>query len=212
MREMQKTYELKEVLSVRILGPSLTNKFGGFACYAYVIRNKKGQLIHEACGLCEKPNAQSATSSNVAAYTALIRALEWLIRHGYKDDIIVVKASSKPLIFQLDEVYQSPHHTGDERTDNSLPKSIIPFYLKALKLKSRFYKLSFELVESKENNLVDDTIEAEERKEIEELLVMAYVDAEARIMKQNRIFPEQKSPFVTAAQLMKYRTTHLQAQ
>src|SRR4029079_16901130 len=106
---------MKQVISVRILGPSLTNKFGGFACYAYVIRSNEGHLIHEACGLAENPDNPSSTtrssSSSIATYSALIGALEWLIRHGYKDDIIIVKTGSKSLMSQLDDSGQSAYQS-----------------------------------------------------------------------------------------------------
>jgi hypothetical protein len=198
---------MKDIISVRILGPSSNKDFGGFACYAYVIRDRQGNLLHESCGLTEKPNSQSPTSSSIAVYSALLRSLEWLIGHGYQDDIIIVKSSSKSLISQLDEAYQSPHQI----VSSNMPKSIIPLYSKAMRLESKFYKLSFELVinsTSKGNNNNYDDDEAasiEESKEIEELLVLAYVEAEEKILKQNNMFAEQKSPFVTAAQLMKYR-------
>lgn len=199
---------MKETISIRILGPSLNKKFGGFAYYAYVIRNKEGYLLHEACGLAENPiNQLSSASSNVAIYTALVRALDWLIRNGYKNDIIIVKTSSKSLISQLNEVYQSSHPSGNKKEDN-LPKSIVPLYTNASKLKSRFYKLSFELLDSKGNANNDTTTDIDDEiKEIEELLVLAYVKAKEKIMKQGWIVSEQKSPFVTAAQLMKCRKT-----
>gem|GEM_PF-1446678 len=199
---------MKETISVSILGPSLNRKFGGFACYAFVIRNKEGHLLHEACGLAENPNSQSSpASSSVAIYTALVRALEWLIHNGYKKDIIIVKTASKSLISQLDGTYQSPHTSGNKKED-SLPKSIVPLYVKASRLIPRFYKLSFELLDRKGNAGSGATSDMDyEAKEIEELLVLAYVEAEEKIMKQGRIVSEQKSPFVTAAQLMNYRNT-----
>ncbi|HEX7031475.1 MAG TPA: reverse transcriptase-like protein [Nitrososphaera sp.] len=199
---------MKETISVRILGPSLAIRFGGFACYAYVIRNKEGHLLHEACGLAENPvNQLSSATSSVAIYTALVRGLEWLIQNGYKNDIIIVKTSSKSLISQLDGIYQSPQ-TPENKKENNLPKSIVPLHAKALGLKSRFYKLSFELLARNRNVSNGATTDIDdETKEIEELLVLAYVEAEEKIMKQVRILSEQKSPFVTAAQLMKYKKT-----
>ncbi|MEP0824350.1 MAG: ribonuclease H-like domain-containing protein [Nitrososphaera sp.] len=197
---------MKETISVRILGPSMHKQFGGFACHAYVIRNKEGHLLHEACGLAESPiNHLPLASSNVATYTALVRALEWLIDNGYKKDIIIVKTSSKSLISQLDEIYQSPQTSGS-RKESYLPKSVIPLYLETSRLISRFYKLSFELLNRQGNADSGATADNDdETKEIEELLVLAYVEAEEKIMKQVRIVSEQKSPFLAAAQLMKYR-------
>lgn len=205
---------MKQVISVRILGPSMSSDFGGFACYAYVIRDKEGHLLHEAFGLAEKANSQaSIASSSIAAYTALIRALQWLIHHGYQDEIIIVKSSSKSVVSQLDEAYPSSHQV----TESRMPKSVIPLHEKASRLKSKFYKISFESVKSKSgkqssSDSNEDTADVEERKEIEELLVMAYVEAEEKIMRQNRMLVDQNSPFVTAAQLMKYDNNKKQVQ
>ncbi len=75
-----------------------------------------------------------------------------------------------------------------------------------MKLKSKFYKLSFELISSSgrgnddDNN--DDSVEDMNDKEIEELAVLAYTEAKEKILRANSI-DEQKIPFVTAAQLMK---------
>lgn len=208
-----KNVGMKEVITVSIIGPSLRRDFDGFACYAYIIRNKKGHLLHEACGLAEKPKIQSS-SGNIASYTALIRALEWLISHGYQKDIITIKSKSKPLVSQLDKVYQSPHQIN---TINNVPKSLVSLYIKATELISRFYKLSFELMDSsrrKGNNGYDEGDTAAEdmdSKEIEELLVLAYVEAKEKILRPDCSsnstggLIELDSPFVTAAQMINLR-------
>src|ERR671920_83380 len=91
---------MKEVVTVRFLGQCLPRNPGGIACYAYIIRNKEGHLLHESCGLAADPNSQSSTNS-VATYTALIKALEWLIKNGYSNDIIKVYGNSKLVISQI---------------------------------------------------------------------------------------------------------------
>lgn len=192
----------EEVISVRVLGRCLPKDFGSIACYAYIIRNKDSLLLHEACGLAAEPNSRSSTN-NVATYTALIKALEWLVRHVYTGNIILtVRSSSKYLVSQLDDegYYNSLGQVND------MSKNIIPLHTKAMKLKSKFYKLSFELISSSgrgnddDNN--DDSVEDMNDKEIEELAVLAYTEAKEKILRANSI-DEQKIPFVTAAQLMK---------
>ena len=191
---------MKELVSIRVYGQCLPKDFGGIACYAYIIRNKEGHLLHEACGLAAEPNSQLSTN-NIANYTALIKALEWLIGHGYQRDIITVKTSSKFLIAQLDDSYQLP----DQMTRFS--KNVVPLHNKAIKLKLRFYKLSFELISSsKANNDDDDDACIDlDGKEVEELAILAYVEAKEAIFRGNNNNNGQKTHFVTAAQLMRHR-------
>lgn len=48
-----------------------------------------------------------------------------------------------------------------------------------MKLKSKFYYISFELTTSNNNKYIDD-------KEVEELSVLAYVEAKTKILERNR--------------------------
>jgi ribonuclease HI len=187
----------EEVISVRVLGRCLPKDFGSIACYAYIIRNKDGLLLHEACGLAAEPNSRSSTN-NIATYTALIKALEWLVRHVYTGNIIItVRSSSKYLVSQLDN--EGHHSLGQV---SGMSKNIVPLHKKAMKLKSKFYKLSFELISSSGRGNDDDSVDMN-NEEIEELAVLAYTEAKEKILRANSI-DEQKIPFVTAAQLMKH--------
>jgi ribonuclease HI len=169
----------EEVISVRVLGRCLPKDFGSIACYAYIIRNKDGLLLHEACGLAAEPNSRSSTN-NVATYTALIKALEWLVRHVYTRDIIItVRSSSKYLVSQLDD--EGYHSLGQV---SGMSKNIVPLHTKAMKLKSKFYKLSFELISSSgRGNDDDDSVDVND-KEIEELAVLAYTEAKEKILSE----------------------------
>lgn len=156
-------------------------------------------MLHEACGLAAEPNSRSSTN-NVATYTALIKALEWLVRHVYTGNIIItVRTSSKYLVSQLDDegYYNSLGQV------NGMSKNIVLLHTNAMKLKSKFYKLSFELISGsgRGNDDNDDSVDMND-KEIEELAVLAYTEAKEKILRANSI-DEQKIPFVTAAQLMK---------
>lgn len=166
---------MKEVVTVRFLGQCLPRNLGGIACYAYIIRNKEGHLLHESCGLAAEPNSPSSTKT-VATYTALIRALEWLIKNGYSKDIIKVYGDSKLVLSQINEGEVADIRNGTN--ENSISKNTLPLYMKVMKLKSKFYYISFELNNNSYNRHIDD-------KEVEELSVLAYVEAKTKILKQN---------------------------
>ena len=193
---------MKEVVTVRFLGQCLPRNPRGIACYAYIIRNKEGHLLHESCGLAAEPNSSSSTNS-VATYTALIKALEWLIKNGYSNDIIKVYGNSKLVISQINEGEVA---TISSTTKNNISKNTVPLYTKVMKLKSRFYYISFELNSDSDSRHIDD-------KEVEELSLLAYVEAKTKILKQsgsglnnindkNRQELKKKLLFSTAAELM----------
>jgi ribonuclease HI len=192
---------MKDVVTVRFLGQCLPRNLGGIACYAYIIRNKEGHLLHESCGLAAEPNSPSSTNS-VANYTALIRALEWLIKNGYSNDIVKVYGNSKLVISQINEGEVAATRSSDK---SNISKNTLPLYTKVMKLKSKFYYISFELNNDNDNRYIDN-------KEIEELSVLAYVEAKTKILKQsgselnnsndNNRQELKKKLFSTAAELM----------
>jgi ribonuclease HI len=192
---------MKEVVTVRFLGQCLPRNPGGIACYAYVIRNKEGHLLHESCGLAAEPNSPSSTNS-VATYAALIKALEWLIKNGYSNDFIKVYGNSKLIISQINE---GEFAAISSSYKNNISKNTLPLYTKVMKLKSKFYYISFELNNESDNRHIDD-------KEVEELSVLAYVEAKTKILKQSESGLSnindkntqelKKKLFSTAAELM----------
>jgi ribonuclease HI len=192
---------MKEVITVRFLGQCLPRNPGGIACYAYIIRNKEGHLLHESCGLAAEPNSPSSTNG-VATYTALIRALEWLIKNGYSNDIIKVYGNSKLVISQINEGEVDAISSTNK---NNISKNTLPLYAKVMKLKPKFYYISFELNNDNDNRHIDD-------KEVEELSVLAYVEAKTKILQQSKSGLNnsndknrqelKKKLFSTAAELM----------
>jgi ribonuclease HI len=166
---------MKEVVTVRFLGQCLPRNPGGIACYAYIIRDKEGHLLHESCGLAAEPNSPSPTNS-AATYTALIRALEWLIKNGYSNDIIKIYGNSKLVISQINEGEVAAIRS--RTNENNISKNTLPLYTKIMKLKSKFYYISFELNNDNDNRHIDD-------KEVEELSLLAYVEAKMKILKQS---------------------------
>lgn len=192
---------MKEVITVCFLGQCLPRNPGGIACYGYIIRNKEGHLLHESCGLATEPNSPSSTNG-VATYTALIRALEWLIKNGYSNDIIKVYGNSKLVISQINEGEVGAISSTNK---NNISKNTLPLYAKVMKLKPKFYYISFELNNDNDNRHIDD-------KEVEELSVLAYVEAKTKILQQSKSGLNnsndknrqelKKKLFSTAAELM----------
>src|SRR5919106_523660 len=143
---------MKEIVTVRFLGQCLPRNPGGIACYAYIIRNKEGRLLHESCGLAAEPNSPSSTNS-VANYTALISALEWLIKNGYRNDIIKVYGNAKLVISQINEGEVAAIRSSNK---NNISKNTLPLYMKVMKLKSKFYYISLELNNENDDRHIDD--------------------------------------------------------
>lgn len=191
---------MKEIVTVRFLGQCLPRNPRGIACYAYIIRNKEGHLLDESCGLAAEPNSPSSTNS-VATYTALIRALEWLIKNRYRNDIIKVYGNSKLVISQIND----GETVISKNNKNNISKSTLSLYTKVMKMKARFYYISFELNNDSNNRHIDD-------KEIEELSLLAYIEAKTKILEQSRSGLNnsidknrqelKKKLFSTAAELM----------
>jgi ribonuclease HI len=192
---------MKEIVTVRFLGQCLPRNPRGIACYAYIIRNKEGHLLDESCGLAAEPNSPSSTNS-VATYTALIRALEWLIKNRYRNDIIKVYGNSKLVISQIND----GETVISKNNENNISKSTLSLYTKVMKMKAKFYYISFELNNDSNNRHIDD-------KEIEELSLLAYIEAKTKILEQSRSGGHnngndrkrqevQKKLFSTAAELM----------
>lgn len=191
---------MKEIVTVRFLGQCLPRNPRGIACYAYIIRNKEGHLLDESCGLAAEPNSPSSTNS-VATYTALIRALEWLIKNRYRNDIIKVYGNSKLVISQINDGETAISSSNK----NNISKSTLSLYTKVMKMKAKFYYISFELNNDSNNRHIDD-------KEIEELSLLAYIEAKTKILEQsisglnNSIDKNRqelkKKVFSTAAELM----------
>ncbi len=70
---------------------------GGVATYGYVVY-RSGRKIHEGRGIAGTPYAPEATN-NLAEYTAVVKALEHLVREGISGPV-VVRGDSKLVIEQ----------------------------------------------------------------------------------------------------------------
>jgi ribonuclease HI len=112
---------------------------GGTACYgwaAYRGREKLG----EGCGaVCSGPGA----TNNVAEYSAVIKALEWLLENGHAGEEVEVRSDSQLCVRQLRGEYavRSPR--------------VAPLHRRAKELAGRFRRIRFRWVPREQNAEAD---------------------------------------------------------
>jgi ribonuclease HI len=80
---------------------------GGVATYGYVIY-KNGEKVKIGCGVV---GSGTGMTNNVAEYSALKRAAEWVSRNG-GDDEIVFKGDSQLVIRQMNGTWQIKSETS----------------------------------------------------------------------------------------------------
>ena len=80
---------------------------GGVATYGYVIY-KDLKKVKSECGVI---GSGAGMTNNVAEYTALKRAAEWVNRQGINDEI-VIKGDSQLVIHQMDGTWQIKSETS----------------------------------------------------------------------------------------------------
>ena len=114
---------------------------GGIACYAFVIR-KDGVWLHSQYGVAAEPFSEDSTN-NVAEYTALIKALEWLKVQPERNQPVKVMSDSQLVVNQLNGKFKI-----------KAPR-IIPLYKRALALKRSFDSLEISWVPREENREAD---------------------------------------------------------
>ncbi|BDR91035.1 ribonuclease HI [Vulcanisaeta souniana] len=76
---------------------------GGVGTYGFVVYGGNGNVVHEDYGIACEPSPNC--TNNVAEYTGLIRALEWLVGHGFSNSRLIVHGDSQLVIRQLMGVY-----------------------------------------------------------------------------------------------------------
>ena len=99
---------------------------GGTACFAFIIKNGT-DTIHSEYGL-----AAHNSTNNVAEYTALIRALQWLLANDGESENVIARGDSQLVI-----------------------RHIIPLYRDAMSLISKFKHIQFELIPREQNKEAD---------------------------------------------------------
>jgi len=114
---------------------------GGIACYAFVVK-KDGKTIHSDFGVAGEPFSNDATN-NVAEYTALIKALEWLVANNFSSSKVEVIGDSEFVVNQQNGKYKIRS------------KRIVPLYRKVLLLRDKFSDIHIKHVLREENKEAD---------------------------------------------------------
>ena len=114
---------------------------GGIACYAFVVKSD-GKTIYSDYGLATEPFSRDSTN-NVAEYTGLAKALEWLVENNLISDKVEINSDSQLIVNHLIGLYKVK------------AKRIVPLYQKVLLLKSKFHDLQIHWVPREENKEAD---------------------------------------------------------
>ena len=114
---------------------------GGIACYAFVVKSD-GKTIYSDYGLATEPFSRDSTN-NVAEYTGLAKALEWLVENNLISDKVEINSDSQLIVNHLRGLYKVK------------AKRIVPLYQKVLVLKSKFHDLQIHWVPREENKEAD---------------------------------------------------------
>jgi len=115
---------------------------GGVATYGVVVK-KEGKTIFEGSGLAFAKPWTDEASNNVAEYSALIRALEWLRKHEMQASPIIVRGDSRLIINQMSGLFKVK------------AKRILELHQRASKLLSEFKDLHLEWVDRSRNSEAD---------------------------------------------------------
>jgi ribonuclease HI len=114
---------------------------GGISCYAFVVKSG-GRTIHSDYGVAGEPFSEDSTN-NVAEYTALAKALEWLLANNLGSTKVEIKSDSQLIVNQL---------TGDYKVK---AKRIISLYKQVLLLKSKFKEIHINWIPREKNKEAD---------------------------------------------------------
>jgi len=114
---------------------------GGIACYAFVIKSD-GKTLHSEYGVAAEPFSEDATN-NVAEYTALAKALQWLVASGLASVKVVIRSDSQLVVNQLSGTFKIKG------------KRIIPLYKEVLLLKNKFPDIEIKWVPREQNKEAD---------------------------------------------------------
>lgn len=114
---------------------------GGISCYAFLVKSG-GRTIYSDYGIAVEPFSQDSTN-NVAEYTALVKALQWLLEKNLGSTKVEIKSDSQLIVNQL---------TGDYKVKS---KRIVSLYKQVLLLKSKFQDIEIMWVPREENRDAD---------------------------------------------------------
>lgn len=114
---------------------------GGVATFGFTV-DRDGRRAHEGSGLAAKPYSPGATN-NVAEYTGILRALEWIVERGLEKEPVVVRGDSELIIKQLN---------GEYKVRSPL---LAPLHQRVRELSFKFPSIKFEWVPREENRDAD---------------------------------------------------------
>jgi ribonuclease HI len=114
---------------------------GGIACYAFVVKTDS-KTIYNDYGVVGEPFSNDSTN-NVAEYTALAKALQWLVANNLIADKVEIKSDSQLIVNHLSGNYKVR------------AKRILPLYHRVLLLKSKFRDVQIKWVPREKNREAD---------------------------------------------------------
>lgn len=114
---------------------------GGISCYAFIVKSD-GRIIHSDYGVAAKPFSEESTN-NVAEYTALAKALQWLLANNFNSKKVEIKSDSQLVVNQL---------TGDYKVK---ARRILPLFKQVLFLKTKFQDIQIIWIPRDKNREAD---------------------------------------------------------
>lgn len=114
---------------------------GGISCYAFIVKSDGG-IIHSDYGVAAKPFSEESTN-NVAEYTALAKALQWLLANNFNSKKVEIKSDSQLVVNQL---------TGDYKVK---ARRILPLFKQVLFLKTKFQDIQIIWIPRDKNREAD---------------------------------------------------------
>ena len=114
---------------------------GGIPCYAFIVK-AGGNTVYSDYGIAAEPFSEDSTN-NVAEYTALVKALQWLLANNFGPSSVEVMSDSQLIVNQL---------TGDYKVK---AKRIISLYKQVLLLMNKFQDIRIKWVPREKNREAD---------------------------------------------------------
>jgi ribonuclease HI len=114
---------------------------GGIPCYAFIVK-QDGKTLYSDYGIAGEPFSEDSTN-NVAEYTALVKALEWLLANNLGSSRVEIMGDSQLIVNQL---------TGDYKVK---AKRIVSLYKQVLLLMSKFHDIQIKWVSREKNREAD---------------------------------------------------------
>jgi ribonuclease HI len=114
---------------------------GGIPCYAFIVKEGE-KTIYSDYGIAGEPFSEDSTN-NVAEYTALVKALQWLLTNNLGSRRLEIMSDSQLIVNQL---------TGDYKVK---AKRMLPLYKQVLLLMSKLQDTQIKWVPREKNREAD---------------------------------------------------------